>query len=38
MQAQSLDDSIASLRKDTQDLGDPGRDVIFGDGFVALPD
>ncbi len=36
MKKHSLEESLASLRKEAQDLGEAGRDVIYGEGFIAL--
>jgi minor extracellular protease Epr len=35
MQTQGLDESLAHLRSLSEDLGERGRDVIYGDGFIA---
>jgi minor extracellular protease Epr len=35
MQTQGLEESLTHLRKLSEDLGDVGRDVIYGDGFIA---
>ncbi|MFT4764077.1 MAG: minor extracellular protease Epr [Oleispira sp.] len=35
MQTDNLDESLAQLRKLSEDLGETGRDVIYGDGFIA---
>jgi hypothetical protein len=35
MQTQGLEESLTHLRKLSEDLGEVGRDVIYGDGFIA---
>jgi minor extracellular protease Epr len=35
MQTQNLEESLTHLRKLSEDLGEVGRDVIYGDGFIA---
>ena len=35
MQIRGLDESLAHLRMLSEDLGETGRDVIYGDGFIA---
>jgi minor extracellular protease Epr len=35
MQTQGLEESLTHLRKLSEDLGEVGRDIIYGDGFIA---